>query len=192
MPDVTGRGQQQPGGPEFKTRLQEIAAGEYAPEVYVHNGVTAAVLKGKQYTSGTGPLSLTAAGNIRATISNPTGSGVNVSIFRLVWFSNAMGEASLFLNPSAGLPATAVRPRLNAIAGTAGGLGEVKADTSATTALAAGTGTDTGVIIGLGANVREVVDLPPIVLTPGVTLGINVPISATTSRSVLSVLWFEE
>lgn len=173
-----------------KRRHQEIAIGEFAPEVYVHNGVTAAVVKGKQLTSGTGPLVLSLAGNIRATISNPVGSGVNVSVFRLVWFANAMGEASLFLNPTAGLPATAVRPRLNAIAGTAGGVGEVKADTSTTTSLSGGT--DTGVIIGLGANNREVVDLPPIILTPGVTLGINVPISATSSRSLLSVLWFEE
>lgn len=190
MADSISRGQLSKGGAEFNQRLQEIGTGEFAPEVYVHNGVTAAVLKGKQFTSGTGPLALAAAGNIRATIANPTGSGVNVSIFRLVWFANAMGEASLFLNPTAGVPATAIRPRLNAIAGTAGGLGQVRADTNATTALSGGT--DTGVIIGLGANVREVVDLPPVILTPGMTLGINVPISATTSRSILSVLWFEE
>lgn len=175
---------------DVQQRQQEIATGEYAQEVYAHNGVTAAVVKGKQFTSGTGPLTLTAAGNLRATISNPTGSGVNVSIFRLVWFANAMGEATLLLNPTAGIPATAVRPRLNAVAGTSGGVGEVRADTNATTALSGGT--DTGVILGLGANTREVVDLPPIVLTPGVTLGINVPISATTSRSLLTVLWFEE
>lgn len=177
-------------GQHLRARQQEISTGEFAPEVYVHNGVTAAVLKQKQFTSGTGPLVLTAAGNIRATISNPTGSGVNVSIFRLVWFADAKGEASLFVNPTVGLPATAVRPRLNAIAGAAGGVGEVKADTNATTALSGGV--DTGVLIGLGANVREAIDLPPIVLTPGVTMGINVPISATTSRSMLTVLWFEE
>lgn len=171
-------------------RWQEIASGEYAPEVYVHNGVTAAVIKGQQFTAGTGPLVLTVAGNIRATITNPTGSGKNVSIFRLVWFANAMGEANLFINPTVGLPATAARPRLNAIAGLGGGVGEVRADTDATTALSGGT--STGVVVGLGANTREAIDLPPIVLTPGNTLGISVPISATSSRSLLTVLWFEE
>lgn len=178
-------------GQHNKARLQEIATGEFAPEVYVHNDVTAAVAKGKQFTAGTGPLVLTVAGNIRATVSNPAGSGVNMFIFRLVWFANAMGEAALFVNPTAGLPATAARPVLSAVVvggGTA--LGQVKADTDATTQLSGGT--NTGISIGLGANVREVVDLPPLVLVPGTTLGINVPISATSSRALMSVLWFEE
>lgn len=171
-------------------RWQEIAVGEFAPEVYTVNAVTAAVAKQKFFLAGTGPLTLTVAGNARATIQNPAGSGVNVFLARLSVFSNAAGEANLFVNPTAGLPATAPRPHLNAIVGAPGAAAVIRADTDATTALSGGT--DPGVALAFGASDRISVDLPPLILSPGVTLGINIPISATASRTLAAVYWFEE
>jgi hypothetical protein len=66
----------------------------------------------------------------------------------------------------------------------------VNTDTSTLTAL--GGGSDSGLLVGFAANAREEIDLPPLVLTPGVTLGVNIPISATSSRTVMAVYWWEE
>lgn len=171
-------------------RWQEIASGEYAPESYSVNAVTAAVAKQKFFVAGTGALVLTAAGDARCTVSNPTGSGVNVFLARLSLFSNAAGEASLLINPTTGLPATAARPQLNAVIGAAAGVAVVKADTDAVTAL--GGGTDTGVVLAFPAATRISVDLPPFILSPGVTLGINIPVSAASSRTFMSIYYWQE
>jgi hypothetical protein len=177
-------------GPGVSRRNQEIKTGEYAAEVYTVNALSAALAQQRFFLAGTGPLVLALAGNARATIGNPAGSGRNVYIARLVLFSNATGEASLFVNPTAGLPATGARSHLNGIVGAAAGVAVLKADTSTTTALSGGT--DTGLIMAFPVSTRVSVDMPPLVLTPGVTLGINIPIAAASSRSVMSVYWFEE
>lgn len=185
MPDKTW--EQSEG---LSRREQEIKTGEYAAEVYTVNAVTAAVAQQRFFLAGTGTLILALAGNARATIGNPAASGRNVYVASVVLFSNAAGEASLFVNPTAGLPATGARTHLNAIVGGAQGVAVFKADTSTTTALSGGI--DTGLIMPFPVSTRVSVDMPPLVLTPGVTLGINIPIGAASSRSVLAVYWFEE
>lgn len=185
MPDKTW---EQTGG--LSRRDQEIKIGEYAPEVYTVTAVTAAVAQQRFFLAGTGPLILALAGNARVTFANPAASGRNVHVGRLAAFSNAAGEASLFINPNTGLPATAARPQLNAIVGAAGGVAVLKADTSTTTPLSGGT--DTGMILAFPANTRLSVDMPPLVLTPGVTVGINIPIAAASSRSIMAIYWLEE
>jgi hypothetical protein len=122
------------GSGSWLHRQQEVAPGEFAPEVYTVTAVTAAVAQQKFFIVGSGALVLTAAGNCRATVANPADSGVNV---------NATGEASLRM-------------------------------------------------VAFAANAREEIDLPPLVLTPGVTLGVNIPISATSSRTLMTVYWWEE
>jgi hypothetical protein len=175
---------------DFAVRHQEVAPGEFAPEVYTVTAVTAAVAQQRFFIASTQPLVLTAAGNARATIANPAGSGRKLMVARLTVFSDAAGEAGLFINPTAGLPGGTARPMLNAVVGGAAGVAELRADTSTLTALSGGA--DTGVTAAFTANRREQIDLPPLVLTPGVTLGVNVPINATSSRSLLSAYWFEE
>lgn len=177
-------------GPAHARRLQEIRAGEVAEEVYTVNAITAAVAQQRFLLAGTGALALAAAGNARAVVANPAGSGRNVYLARLTVFSNAAGEATLHINPTAGVPTGTARTHLNAIVGAAAGVAEIRADTSTLTPLSGGV--DTGVILAFGASDRVSVDLPPLVLTPGVTLGINIPISAASSRTVAAVYWFEE
>lgn len=183
MPDVA-----RPGA-HGNERWQEVAPGEFAPQVYATSAITAAVALRRFFIAGTGALVLAAAGNDRATLTNPTGSGVNVFVARMSIFSNVAGEAALLVNPTAGLPAGS-RPQLNAVVGAAGGKAVVAADSDATVALSGGT--DTGVLIPFPANTRTQIDLPPLILAPGVTLGLNVPIAAASSRTTMSIYWFEE
>ena len=177
-------------GAGVSRRDQEIKPGEYAGEVYTVNALSAALAQQRFFLAGTGPLVLALAGSVRATIGNPAASGRNVYVARLAIFSNAAGEASLFVNPTAGLPASAARPHLNGIVGAAAGVAVLKADTSTTTALSGGT--DTGLILAFPVSTRVSVDMPPLVLAPGVTLGINIPIAAASSRTIMAAYWFEE
>lgn len=174
---------------DVNRRFQEIKPGEYAEEVYTVSAVTAAVAQQRFFLAGSGRLSLSVAGNVRATITNPAGSGRNMMLARLVSFGTGTAWATILINPTTGLPATAARPHLNAIVGAAGGAGVMKVDTDTTVAL--GGGTDTGIVLGSGANNRNPVDLPPIILTPGLTMGINIPF-AGAADATLSLYWFEE
>lgn len=174
---------------EVSRRFQEIKPGEFAEEVYTVSAVTAAVAQQRFFLAGSGRLSLSVAGNVRATIANPADSGRNMFLARLVSFGTGTAWATLLVNPTTGLPVTPARPHLNAIAGAPGGVGVLKVDTDAATPL--GGGVDTGIVLGSGANTRNPVDLPPIILAPGVTLGINVPFAGAADIA-LSLYWLEE
>lgn len=157
---------------------------------YITPSSSQKVVQGRFNIAGTGRLNLTVAGNIRITISNPVGSGKTVSILRIACLATATGWASLILNPTTGLPVSATRPILNAIAG--GGIppvAQVKVDTDVTTPL--GGGTDTGVVLGIPTTERVEINTPPLVLGQGVTLGINVPFGGASEMSG-SVYWVED
>lgn len=148
------------------------------------------VAQGRFFLAGSGRVTLAAAGNLRGLITNPTGSGRTVSVVRFAGFATATGYAQLFLNPTTGLPATAARPIANAVMG--GGLAPVASltvDTNLTTALSGGT--DLGLVIGIPGNSRTSIDFPPVVLSPGVSLGLNVPF-AGAADSTLSIYWWED
>lgn len=171
-------------------RVREIGGGAVAEEVLALPGHAARVGTGRFYMAGTGKLDLTVAGNVRAVIENPAGSGRTVNVVRMAGLATGVGWADLFVNPTTGLPATAARPVTNAIVG--GGqapVAVVRADTSAVTAL--GGGTATGVTLGVPSGARFSLDLPPLVLAPGVSLGVNDAFAGSASLA-LSVYWFED
>lgn len=155
---------------EFR-RFQEVAPGEYAEEVYMRDLWNAAVGRGRAYIIGTGRLELAIAGNLRATIRNPS-VDTAVIVAAIAGLATATGWATIFEDPTAGLPATAARPRMrvNPLEGTAG-VTEVKADTDATTPLSGGT--DTGVVLGVGAGDRFSIPIG-MVIPPGATRGLNI------------------
>ncbi len=155
---------------------------------YISPSTAQDVANGRFFLSGTGRLSLAAAGNVRCTIQNPVGSGKTISIIRIAGLSTGTGWASLYVNPTNGLPVPA-RIVSNAVMG--GGLppiGVVRADVDLATPLSGGL--DTGLVLGIPANSRVSIDGPPFVLGQGVTLGINIPF-AGAADAALSVYWRE-
>lgn len=143
---------------------------------------------GSAYFGNSTLQTLAAAGNFRLTISNPSASGKTLYIYRLTGLTTATGFAHLYINPTAGLPATS-RTVNNMLIGGAAGVGTVASDTSAVTALSGGT--DAGVDFGLPANARFSLDLAPLVVGAGVTLGINVPFTGAAQASVTAYWWQE-
>lgn len=143
---------------------------------------------GRGFIVGSGRLTLSVAGNVRAILRNPAASGRNVIVAGLSVFGTGVSWASIYLNPTAGVPATANRVGLNAIAG--GGdtrVGELRVDTDTTVAL--GGGLDTGIVLGSGGGDRTSLELPfPIVIAQGVTLGINVPFAGAADATLSAYL----
>lgn len=154
----------------------------------VGNIFSEAVNMQRFFLAGSGKLTLAAAGNVRGTISNPAGSGRNILVARLAGLGTGTAWARLRVNPTTGLPATAARPTINAIIGGAAPVGILKVDTDLVTPL--GGGTDTGIDIGMPASARVSLDMPPMILSPGVSLGINIPFTGAADAA-LSVYWAE-
>lgn len=153
------------------------------------NSQILAVLSGQVFLSGTGELTLSVAGNVRMVLQNPAGSGKQLYVEKLDVFSSAVGFAELLVNPTAGVP-TAVRPANNVNFGSAAvAVGRVLADTSATTALSGGI--DSGVSVGVGVNVLTRYELAPIIVPPGVSLGIQLPFTGAANASV-NIYWLEK
>jgi hypothetical protein len=169
-------------------RLQEVAPGEYAPEVYTRDIWSAGVGLGRAYIVGTGRIELSVAGNLRAVLSNPAGSGVVSTVVALSGQSSAQGWVQFFRNPTTGVPTVAPRPvwRINPHRG-APAVSELRVDTSAVTAL---TGEETGVTLGspAGSRVEVKIGLP---LMPGETFGVNIPF-AGSAIAALAVYVVEE
>ena len=142
--------------------------------VNVTNTTATEIGQGKFNIYGSGKISLAVAGNFRATLKNPATSGKTIKVHRISAFGTSTGWASILINPTTGLPVTAVRPSMNAIVGGgAAGIAEVKADSDTTVPL--GGGTDTGIVLGVAGGTRTELNLPPLIVAPGVTLGFNVP-----------------
>lgn len=156
--------------------------------VMVTNSVANAAPIGRAFLVGSGRLTLSVSGNVRGIIQNPAGSGVNTVLAGLAIFGTSTSWASLYLNPTAGIPVTANRVGMNAAAG--GGHPRqtiLRVDTNATTALSGGL--DTGIVIGTGAGSRESLDMPfSLILAPGVTLGINVPFAGAADATMTAYL----
>lgn len=153
-----------------RARMQEVAAGEFAPEMYVRDAWSAAVALGRAYILGTGRLQLTVAGNARVLITNPAGSGVLSTIVAIGGLASATAWATTTRNPTVGLPTTNPGQllRMNAQAGVAP-VTQVLADTNTTTALGGGTA---GPTLGIPGGSRVALQLG-LVLAPGESLGLN-------------------
>lgn len=157
---------------------------------YVSPATSQKVAQGKFFLASSGKLVLSLAGNVRALFRNPANSGKMMSIVRMAGFTTGTGYAGILLNPTTGLPTSTPRPALNAVAG--GGiprLGVLTVDTDTTVPL--GGGVDTGLVIGMPGGARTSIDLPPLVLAPGVSMGINIPF-AGAADATLSLYWVED
>lgn len=156
---------------------------------YITPSVARDVATGVLFVAGTGRLTIAAAGNYRLTFGNPAGSGKNLSIIRLALMPTVTSFTDFRLNPNAGLPATAARKNNPGILGSNfTSVAVVKADTSTLTALSGGT--DMEVTLGLPANQRTSIDLPPLIVPPGVTLGMNIAVTAASDLAA-SIYWKE-
>jgi hypothetical protein len=176
------------GSDQESRRLQQVAPGEYAPEVYVRDVWSAGIGLGQAYILGTGRIELSVAGNLRAALANPAGSGVVATVVALTGQSTAQGWVEFFRNPSSGVPTVAPRPvwRVNPHRGSPAAT-ELRVDTSATVALA---GDETGVTLGSpsGSRVEVQIGLP---LMPGESFGVNIPFAGAASAA-LAVYLVEE
>lgn len=142
----------------------------------------------KVYFAGSGRITLGVAGNIRGTLGNPVAATDNIHIIRLAGLTSVVSWATLLYNPTAGLPLSAARRVNNNVLSLAGDSTVMKVDTDATTPLSGGT--DLGVTLGLAAGHRFQVDLPvPIVLAPGASLGLAIPISGSGDVS-FTMYWY--
>lgn len=162
-------------------RLQEVAPGEFAEEVYVREAWSAGIANGRAYLLSTGQLALALAGNINVLIRNPTDSGVAVTILGGVAFGTVTGWATVRFDPTSGLPTTAqTTSRVNrAVASTASV--EILAEASATASLDGG---EVGPVIGVGANIRTEIEPLGIVLAPGQSVGIGSQFGAAANLAV--------
>lgn len=173
MPDIV-RGDVTPGQ---KARLQEVAPGEFAEEMYVRDAWSAGIGMGRAYIIGSGRVVLTAAGNVRGLVTNPAANTRNIQVLGMTAFATAVGWASVYLQPTAGLPATAVRPSLKLHPASQPMATEMRIDTDALTALSGGE--DTGVTIPLPAGTARQISPIGRILAPGQTLGLNIPFAAS-------------
>jgi hypothetical protein len=179
-----------PNTPGAKHRRRDVGGGVLVEEVVALPGHASRVANGRYYMAGTGKLDLAVAGHVRATVENPAGSRRAVSVVRLAGLATGTGWADMFLNPTTGVPTSAPRPVTNALMG--GGeapVAVVRADTDAATALSGGTAT--GATLGIPSGAPFPLDLPPLVLAPGATLGIAVAFGVGASLA-LSVYWYED
>lgn len=158
-------------GTDLSRRLQEVAPGEYAEEVYPRDAWSAAVGLGRAYLLGTTRLSLGLAGAVRILIANPADSGVMAQVLAVAAFSTGTGWAIASRNPAAGLP-TSVREssRLNPhVNGGPASPVTMYADVG-TTELTGGTDQ---VSTALPSGVRTEIGPLGFVLAPGESLGIQ-------------------
>lgn len=140
---------------------------------------------GKLAIANTGTFDLTAAGNVRALVTNNTGKTMRV--LAIAGGFTATGFGKFYLNPSVGLPAT-LRRTNNAIVTEGSPGGELRADTDAVAALAVGTGVDLQIDAFFPVNSRESIQLPPFFLPTGNSIGFNINFAGAAKGS-LSVFW---
>lgn len=169
-------------------RLEDMGDGTNAEVTLARPTAEARVLSGQLFLAGTGNLTLSVAGNVRMVLQNPAGSGKSLYIVKLDAFATAVGFAELLVNPTAGVP-TAARPVNNAMFGAlTAAVGLLFADTSAATALSGGV--DSGVSVGVGNNNLTSYPLPPLVVPPGVSLGLALPFTGSANATV-NLFWYE-
>lgn len=148
------------------------------------------VRKGNTFMAGSGRLVLTRAGYVRATVANPAGSGRMCVITQVTgYLATGPAFASVILNPTTGLPSAQERLAVNTVLGGPPGVGVVSADVDEDVPL--GGGTESGIAFGLPEGGRFEIALPNLRIPPGVTLGLNLPMTQATEMS-MAMYWWEE
>jgi len=148
--------------------------------------VTAA--SGAMYIGGAGRIVLPDAGNVRGLLINPADSTRLIYITRMALHSSTAGYCHFRRDPTGGLPATAATVSNALLANVPPSLGRIGYDYDLSQPLAGGV--DLGTVVGLTANVRVVLDLPPLILPPGHSWGFNVPYSQGADFAC-SIYWVE-
>ncbi len=148
------------------------------------------VATGNMFLTGTGVLTLSAAGNATMLLTNPTGGSKDCRIWRISALASAGPVwGSLFINPTAGLPTTLSTQNNLLIGSTVTSPVTLASGTSLTTPLSGGTAT--GIVLGIPNGTHVAYDLPPLVLPPGYSLGLNVPFTGAASATVNVYYWLE-
>lgn len=142
---------------------------------------------GTTFAGGSGVLTLTAILGANVSLSNPAGSGKKLYLYRLVANSSQPLNLTPVINPTTNLPTVAKVVANNFIGHPMVATGMLKAEVMAPLV----GGVASSLILHLPAGSREVVDLPPFVIPPGVTLAVAVP--AKNGATVnLDAFWWEE
>lgn len=176
--------------PAGTNNIGHVNVDNFPVQQWVRDDEGSYVRSGQLFLAGTGQLSLTAAGNARLTLQNPANSGKTLYVYRLGIYSTSSSFAELLVNPTTGLPASAARPNNNLYIGNpTTAVAVLKGDTNLTTAL--GGGTDSGVALGFGANVREEIDFNPLMIVPpGVTVGFQIAFTGAATLAC-TLYWVE-
>lgn len=161
---------------------------------YVSSDAVRRSALGQVYLGTTDVLNAGLGESIRATIENPAGSGVNILLVRLVATSEGAGQvvtSDTYINPDTNVPTTSFTP-FNTLVGGPAANGVFKADTGAGN-MSGGTLTDLHIALG-GSRERTEISLDaPVIVTPGVTLGIDIPLGATqTTNGAFAAYWIED
>ncbi|MBD5603560.1 MAG: hypothetical protein IAI48_00465 [Candidatus Eremiobacteraeota bacterium] len=149
-----------------------------------------ASLRGQAFWAGGNATSTGVALNLRYLFTNPAGSGVNCVVAAMTTYASQGGAmAFIFESPTAGLPTTTVPSIATNLANINTAKCTVQADTS-TTALSGGTATN--IAFGVPANAIPYLLPMPVVVVPGTSVGINVPVPIAVGASSALILFWRE
>ena len=152
--------------------------------------VREAVGQARAFAVSTPALAPAAALGVNVTFEVPAGAPARCLIWRiaLTTLKAGGGFAGVRINPTLNLPATAPRVPANMKVGAPqASVAIVRADPG----LAMTGGILSDLVLGQVPDAREEVDLPPMVIAPGLTLGISLPGGAGL-LTALSVWWVED
>lgn len=167
---------------------------EMAASLHRSTTIQELVADGRFYIVTSNQMSVSGTGDshVRALVSNPVGSGVNVLIFAIVVASDVSGNTfragELRLNPDTNLPATQFTPVNQILGHSRVALGEFFAD-------AGGDHVTGGQLLdaALAAHGgRTVIELPGTVVSPGVSVGYSVGLGLLESSDALLAVYFGE
>lgn len=149
--------------------------------------------KGQTYMASTGRIELSAAGNLRAMMSNPSSSGRVVHLYKIISASSAAAAAyagvfyGTTASPLTGQPTSAERRAGSMYLGKANSSAIIKADTDITVQLS---GEASDLVLAASPG-RTEIGFAPIIIEPGRMIGMNVAF-AGAATVVLTVSWWEE
>lgn len=175
--------------PGTARRAWEVRKGEYADETVEHDVIEIHARRGLVFTVSTGVL--TGSGHLQSVLANPANSGRSLYLYRMAAVLSGGSQSSLVFMR------VIFNPETNGLTARSPGNARVGAGVSSVASLRAGvtsTAPTGGVVSDAGlplvTNQRVTVDLPPLVLPPGVSMSFTTEIPKTVSAS-LTYWWYE-
>lgn len=159
----------------FDRRLQEVAPGEYAEEVYTRDMWSAAIANGRAFLATSRRITTDVTNtHINATIKNTSADQLVTVMMAVANIApDAMVLGTVQLNPTTGLPTTTAAPfNLKSLAGGGDAAAFTFAVDPMNGAMTGGTATDLRLTTHKGRNELQI-GLP---LAPGATLGVGIPL----------------